>query len=298
LPEDQFQAQLTAIDSQKNALLEQARIQYDANVEVENARFELEQQMINERETLAKEEAQKKYEEELKLAEEKYQADLEQAALNKEDMITAIKEAYIEELSNISIQMTEAAETLGLMYDKQLELASRSFAEDEWAKTIWQIQGQALEELKGMKTALIGSVQQLSGIMQSSISELMAGLSSSSVQELGTNILDVPSFDVGTDYVEKDTLANVHEGEIIIDPVTARQLRQYGINVTGTTSKTDTSKIEELLAILLEQVELSRQDSAQDTTAMVEAITELENTVTTPLNRTLKNIEGKGTKRR
>ena len=299
LPEEQFQAQLAAIDSQTNALLEQAKIHHEQAIANENARFELEQKMINQREAIAKEEANARYEANLKLAEEQRLKDLEKAELDKEEMITAIKEAYIVELENIAIQMEQTAETLGLMYDKQIELANRSFAEDPWASQISEIQSNALFELQNMRQSIVDANDRLGIQMTDAISKLMTNISSQQIiTDLGSDILDVPSFDVGTDYVEKDTLANVHEGEIIIDPVTARQLRQYGINVTGTTSKTDTSKIEELLAILLEQVELSRQDSAQDTAAMVEAITELENTVTAPLNRTLKNIEGKGNKRR
>ena len=185
------------------------------------------------------------------------------------------------------------------MYEEQIKLSQRSFAEDPWASSITQIQTESLAELRNMKASILAANNNLEQQVRTAISGLMSNISSPEIiTNLGSDILDIPSFDVGTDYVEKDMTANVHEGEMIIDPVTARQLRQYGINVTGTTSKTDTSKIEELLAILLEQVELSRQDSAQDTTAMVEAIAELENTVTAPINRTLKNIEGKGTKRR
>ncbi len=40
----------------------------------------------------------------------------------------------------------------------------------------------------------------------------------------------IPSYAIGTSYVPKDTIANIHKGEIIIDPQSSNILRRYGIN--------------------------------------------------------------------
>lgn len=45
--------------------------------------------------------------------------------------------------------------------------------------------------------------------------------------------LDVASYDVGTSYVQGNQLANIHNGEMVIDPATAQGLRRYGIQVQG-----------------------------------------------------------------
>jgi tape measure domain-containing protein len=44
------------------------------------------------------------------------------------------------------------------------------------------------------------------------------------------------SFDVGTPYVPYDMSANIHKGEIIIDPRSSDVLRKYGINVQGSSA--------------------------------------------------------------
>lgn len=43
----------------------------------------------------------------------------------------------------------------------------------------------------------------------------------------------IPGFAVGTPYVQQDMLANIHKGEIIIDPASSNILRKYGIGIQG-----------------------------------------------------------------
>jgi hypothetical protein len=43
----------------------------------------------------------------------------------------------------------------------------------------------------------------------------------------------LPSFAVGTPFVTHDQTANIHQGEIIIDPQSSSVLRKYGIGITG-----------------------------------------------------------------
>jgi hypothetical protein len=44
---------------------------------------------------------------------------------------------------------------------------------------------------------------------------------------------DLNSYDTGTAYVPHDQIAQIHQGEIIMDPQSSAALRKYGINVSG-----------------------------------------------------------------
>ncbi|MDH5612225.1 MAG: hypothetical protein OEY66_07195 [Gammaproteobacteria bacterium] len=50
---------------------------------------------------------------------------------------------------------------------------------------------------------------------------------------LGGEKRTLSSFDVGTSYVPNDMTANIHQGEVIIDPQSSDILRRYGIQVSG-----------------------------------------------------------------
>jgi hypothetical protein len=93
------------------------------------------------------------------------------------------------------------------------------------------------------------------------------------------------SFDVGTAYVEKDMPANVHKGEIIIDPQSANVLRKYGIRMqTGEgNGQANNQRIEELLTALLTEIRMSNQNGELRDARIVEAVNNMENTVAAPV---------------
>jgi len=73
----------------------------------------------------------------------------------------------------------------------------------------------------------------------------------------------VPSFDVGSSHVPYDMLANIHQGEKIIDPVSSGILERYGIQVHGVATDTPTQAaiLRELqrLAAKIEQADINNQ---------------------------------------
>jgi chromosome segregation ATPase len=101
---------------------------------------------------------------------------------------------------------------------------------------------------------------------------------------------DVPSFDVGTPYVAKDMPANVHKGEIIIDPEAAGYLRKYGIRAQANESgQTGNSKrIEELLTALLTELKMGNQSGERRDSMIANAVNNMGNTVAAPVVAALK----------
>lgn len=85
------------------------------------------------------------------------------------------------------------------------------------------------------------------------------------------NTSGVASFDVGSSYVPYDMLANIHQGEKIIDPVSSGILQRYGIRVHGVASDTpiQSAILRELqrLSALVDQADRNNQ-SGQERIAM------------------------------
>jgi len=100
-----------------------------------------------------------------------------------------------------------------------------------------------------------------------------------------------PSFDVGTPYVEKDMRADVHEGEIIIDPASADFVRKYGIRVQATPAKEgsgDNTEVVSLLNILIQEIRTLNASNSRVNSGVQQAIVNLENTVGAPLVSAIK----------
>lgn len=66
----------------------------------------------------------------------------------------------------------------------------------------------------------------------------------------------IPGFAIGTSYVPEDMTANIHKGEIIIDPASSNVLRKYGINVQGQGNE---ALVAEVKALREEVIALRRQ---------------------------------------
>jgi chromosome segregation ATPase len=99
---------------------------------------------------------------------------------------------------------------------------------------------------------------------------------------------ELPSFDTGSQEIPKDMVANVHKGEIIIDPKSSNVLRNYGIKIEVSKSssdssqgKTDMSKVEKLLEALL-QVSV---ENGQRISKVEESVYTLEDSVGKPIKR-------------
>lgn len=60
----------------------------------------------------------------------------------------------------------------------------------------------------------------------------------------GLGSAGIPSYDVGTPFVTHNQTANIHRGEMIIDPASSAALRKYGINVSSDNSGNSTNNTE------------------------------------------------------
>lgn len=84
----------------------------------------------------------------------------------------------------------------------------------------------------------------------------------------------VNSFDVGTPYVSHDQMANIHKGEIIIDPRSSSVLRQYGIEVRATDSGESVSELRALreqVAALTQSLNQLRAERSVDSRDQIRA---------------------------
>jgi hypothetical protein len=70
--------------------------------------------------------------------------------------------------------------------------------------------------------------------------------------------LDVPGYAVGSAHIKGDQLAQLHDGEMVIDPATSHALRTYGIRVTGGGGGSDPALLAEVRALRAELVEVKR----------------------------------------
>lgn len=60
----------------------------------------------------------------------------------------------------------------------------------------------------------------------------------------------IASFDTGTPFVTRDQTANIHRGEIILDPASSEVLRRYGINVQGVGNADVVARLDAILTRL------------------------------------------------
>jgi hypothetical protein len=77
--------------------------------------------------------------------------------------------------------------------------------------------------------------------------------------ELEKKLRSFNSYDVGTEYVQNDQIANIHKGEIIVDPKSSEILRKYGIKVEPIKVKNDDENInknDRIENLLEKQVEI------------------------------------------
>jgi hypothetical protein len=72
--------------------------------------------------------------------------------------------------------------------------------------------------------------------------------------EMAEGTRPLPSYDVGTPYVQGDQIAKIHSGEMVVDAESASVLRNYGIRVNAEDSKEMVNMLEEQNKLLREQV--------------------------------------------
>ena len=120
--------------------------------------------------------------------------------------------------------------------------------------------GDALELAGGILTrnangsaTWAGGGESFTATASSSISDITS--QSDTIKELwqaGYGYEAVNSFDVGTAYVSHDQRADIHRGEIIVDPRSSDVLRRYGIGVRAESSANNEAVVSELQALRLQ----------------------------------------------
>ena len=111
----------------------------------------------------------------------------------------------------------------------------------------------ALEALPGISQALEQSAQ-ATAVTAVDVARMRAWLSASLSDTLRSQGLTVPSFDVGTNYVPRDMLAQVHEGEAIVP-------RAYN-PAAGGRAQADAALLQEMKALRAEVVNLRYETRA------------------------------------
>ncbi len=85
----------------------------------------------------------------------------------------------------------------------------------------------------------------VSGGISSTMLDGIMGWASGSALQAAYNV-GLPAFAKGTSYVPEDMTANIHKGEIIIDPASSNILRKYGIGVQGSNNSRLESEVRQL----------------------------------------------------
>jgi len=93
--------------------------------------------------------------------------------------------------------------------------------------------------------------------LNKTIEEMYATLSREGINPLVSQDEFLNSFDTGTPFVSHDQTANIHRGEIIIDPQSSDVLRKYGISISGNNNAEIVAKLDTLI---------SRVESLENTT--------------------------------
>ncbi len=101
-------------------------------------------------------------------------------------------------------------------------------ARDALVNRILKIGGEAADALAPFFDEIdpVDALVGIDGVLRAGFSDMLLAIGS-----VTTAINGVGSFDVGTGYVSRNGLAQIHEGEMIIDPATSAAFRQYGIQV-------------------------------------------------------------------
>ena len=99
-------------------------------------------------------------------------------------------------------------------------------ARDALVNRILKIGGEAAEALAPFFDEIdpVDALVGIDGVLRAGFGDMLLAIGS-----VTTAINGVGSFDVGTGYVTRNGLAQIHEGEMIIDPATSASFRRYGI---------------------------------------------------------------------
>ena len=117
--------------------------------------------------------------------------------------------------------------------------------------------GQIVTSIQGMQTDFGGRLSAIVGVVQQAQADAAAAQSqAAALQAQQVKLTDpaanLPSYDVGTPNVQGDQIAQIHDGEMVIDKRSSDVLRNYGIPIQQPVSQNNNGDSEKQIKLLEE----------------------------------------------